>query len=224
MNVKKTIVVTGVIISCGMLSMGLSTTEQSAFGAVAFQAENQETERNEISPYDWMMRQVGEEEGIDWRFLSAVAYAESGFIPEITSNRGARGLMQIMPSVARHFEVPSDELEDPLTNIRTGAKLLKNIESQFRFGERTSQEDRLKIMLAAYNAGIGHVMDARRVAANQGVNYNSWAMLEDYLYIKGTPEWVNGDLVRNGTLRTSETTGFVRKVMRQYQKYTQEYI
>ena len=60
-----------------------------------------------ISAYDNVIRNISEKEGHDWRLMSAIAYHESRFTPDITSRSGARGLMQIMPSVARQFDVPT---------------------------------------------------------------------------------------------------------------------
>lgn len=59
-----------------------------------------------ISPFDNLMRDISEKEGNDWRLMAAIAYHESRFTPDITSSRGACGLMQIMPSVAEQFDVP----------------------------------------------------------------------------------------------------------------------
>ena len=59
-----------------------------------------------ISAYDNLIRDISEPEGNDWRLLSAIAYHESRFTPDVTSRRGAKGLMQIMPSVARQFDIP----------------------------------------------------------------------------------------------------------------------
>ena len=71
-----------------------------------------------ISVYDELIRSVSEEEGYDWRLMSAIAYHESRFSPDIVSKRGAAGLMQIMPAVARQFNVTGDRLLDPETNVR----------------------------------------------------------------------------------------------------------
>ena len=46
-----------------------------------------------ISAYDNLIRNISEEEGHDWRLMSAIAYHESRFTPDITSRSGARGLM-----------------------------------------------------------------------------------------------------------------------------------
>ena len=58
-----------------------------------------------ISEYDGIMRRIGKEEGQDWLLMSAIAYSESRFQSHLVSNRGAIGLMQIMPIVGRQFDV-----------------------------------------------------------------------------------------------------------------------
>ncbi len=177
-----------------------------------------------ISPYDQLMRAIGAKENIDWRLLAAIAYQESRFTPEIRSHRGAKGLMQITSKTARAFDTDPDLLNDPAVNITVAVKLLKHIDSSLRFSSSTSPDDRLKITLACYNGGIGHIYDARRLAAKQGANYNSWASLRDYVTMKGTDEWVGDESIRNGSFLGHETVAFVDKVMNTYRKYCENYI
>ena len=113
-----------------------------------------------ISVYDELIRSVSEEEGYDWRLMSAIAYHESRFSPDIVSKRGAAGLMQIMPAVARQFNVTGDRLLDPETNVRLAAQVLSKIDAGLHFAPGTPDDDRMSIILAAYNGGIGHVNDA----------------------------------------------------------------
>lgn len=177
-----------------------------------------------ISPYDQLMRQVALEHDMDWRLLAAIAYQESRFNPTVRSSRGAQGLMQVTGSVALQFAVPVEQLADPETNIETAVKLIKRIESSLRFTANTTPEDRTSIMLACYNGGIGHIVDARRLAAKHGVNYNNWNQLRGYVTLKGTPEWVNDEAVRNGAFKGTETVMFVDQVMRKYDHYCENYI
>ena len=109
-----------------------------------------------ISVYDELIRSVSEEEGYDWRLMSAIAYHESRFSPDIVSKRGAAGLMQIMPAVARQFNVTGDRLLDPETNVRLAAQVLSKIDAGLHFAPGTPDDDRMSIILAAYNGGIGH--------------------------------------------------------------------
>ena len=76
-----------------------------------------------ISPYDNLIRKYARELGWDWRMLASVLYQESRFAIGSSSFRGAQGLMQVMPSTARHYEV--ENLLDPEQNIIAGTKHLK---------------------------------------------------------------------------------------------------
>ncbi len=173
-----------------------------------------------ISRYDDLIRKVSSEHGCDWRFVSAVAYSESRFNRYMVSNRGARGLMQIMPSVARQFDVPAGEVMDPERNIALGVMLIKKIENSIRFGSGTPESDRMSIVLAAYNAGIGHVQDARKLARKYGENPDSWECVSRYLGKKSDEQYWSDEVVKNGVFRgVDETAGFVAQVMRKYNSY-----
>ncbi|MBR3590234.1 MAG: transglycosylase SLT domain-containing protein, partial [Alistipes sp.] len=134
-----------------------------------------------ISRFDPIMQKVGEEQGQDWRLMSAIAYSESRFIENLVSSQGAAGIMQIRPVVARHFNVPVDDIDDTETNIRLAGMLLTELADMLRIPAATPTEDRLSIILASYNAGIGHVLDARRLARAEGANPNSWGDVSRYL-------------------------------------------
>lgn len=230
MTFKKVLVVLLVILTMDLVLVGCSNQVHGRISINQREVLMPSQERitiasqGTISPYDRLMRQIAIDEQIDWRLLAAIAYQESRFNPSARSTRGAQGLMQVMNSVARQFDVPAEHLSDPQTNIRTAVKLIKRIESMLRFGANTSPADRTSIMLACYNGGIGHIIDARRLAAKQGVNYNSWSQLQKYVTLKGTPEWVNDEAVRNGAFNGSETVQFVDKVMKKYNHYCENYI
>jgi soluble lytic murein transglycosylase-like protein len=75
--------------------------------------------------------------------VRAVMVAESGGDPNATSKRGARGLMQLMPAMARQYGVRN--MLDPEQNIRAGTRYLRDLLDRY-------QND-LERVLAAYNAG-----------------------------------------------------------------------
>lgn len=173
-----------------------------------------------ISAYDNLIRNISEEEGHDWRLMSAIAYHESRFTPDITSRSGARGLMQIMPSVARQFDVSTAKISDPETNVRLANKLMSKIMSSLRFPEGTPEKDRMSIILASYNSGIGHVNDARRLARLNGENPNSWEVVARYLSLKAEPEFYQNEVVRCGRFTGSrQTLAYVDDVIGRYDKY-----
>ena len=173
-----------------------------------------------ISRFDPIMRKVGCEEGQDWRLMSAIAYSESRFIENLESKRGAMGIMQIRPVVARHFNVPVEDISDTETNIRLAGMLLSELDTMLRMPQSTPTEDRLSIILASYNAGIGHVLDARRLARYEGANPNSWADVSRYLQLKSDPAYYELDVVKNGKFTGSgQTLHYVNEVMGKYRHY-----
>ena len=173
-----------------------------------------------ISAYDNLIRNISEQEGNDWRLMSAIAYHESRFTPDITSRSGARGLMQIMPSVARQFDVPVAEVADPETNVWLANKLLTKISSTLRLPEGVSEKDRMSIILASYNSGIGHVTDARRLAKLNGENPNSWEVVARYLSLKAEPAYYESEVVKCGRFTGSrQTLAYVNDVIGRYDRY-----
>jgi len=174
----------------------------------------------QISAYDNIIRRVSGEEGNDWRLMSAIAYHESRFTPDIVSRRGARGLMQIMPVVARQFNVPQEQVLDPETNVRLANLLLNEIASTLRLPASTPYEDRMSIILASYNSGIGHVSDARRLARSHGEDPNSWAVVSRYLELKSDPAYYENEVVKCGRFTGyKQTLAYVNDVMKRYDRY-----
>ena len=93
--------------------------------------------------YDGIISRAGKKYGLDAALIKAVIHAESNFNPRAVSNKGARGLMQIMPENDRSLNI-SDAF-DPSQNIMGGAYYLKSLLLRYR--------NELALALAAYNAG-----------------------------------------------------------------------
>lgn len=196
--------------------------EAGIVGQMIFGKGSEKRLHRGISDYDNMMREVSEREGVDWRFLSAIAYHESRFQANAVSPVGARGLMQIMPIVARQFSVPQEDVMIPEVNIMLAAKLLGKLESMLKFSEDISYEDKMSIILACYNCGVGHVMDARNLAVKYGYDANSWDDVSLFLQRKALAEYSNDSVVRNGRFTTNgsnQTIAFVSNVMGKYNSY-----
>ncbi|PXA88139.1 transglycosylase [Nostoc sp. 3335mG] len=105
-------------------------------------------------PSDGLIAQVGQRYGVDPKLLAAMVRTESGGRQSAVSNKGALGLMQVMPQTARSLGVanPSAMLVDPELALSTGAAYLKTL--QARLGNNVA------LVVAAYNAGPGAVMKA----------------------------------------------------------------
>ncbi|MBR6661629.1 MAG: transglycosylase SLT domain-containing protein [Alistipes sp.] len=173
-----------------------------------------------ISMYDEMMQRIGKEEGQDWRLMSAIAYNESRFQHGLISKQGAVGIMRVMLIVGKQFNVAKEHLADPETNIRLAGKLLSKIDATLKISPSTPLNDRMSIILACYNGGIGHVSDARRLAKSNGENPNSWEVVARYLKQKADPAVYESELVKYGKFTGSrQTEAYVREVMKRYDIY-----
>ncbi len=94
------------------------------------------------TPYGEIISAVSEAHGVDPLLVRALIQVESNYQARARSRKGAMGLMQLMPSTARSYNVRNPF--DPKANIEAGIKHLKSLID--RFG-------RLELGLAAYNAG-----------------------------------------------------------------------
>ena len=105
------------------------------------------THQGDRKRYVPQIEQIARTYGLDPRLMHAVIGAESAYDPAAVSNKGAMGLMQLMPDTARRFGV--EDPFDPTANMHGGARYLRWLMDRF-------QND-LELVLAAYNAGEGAV-------------------------------------------------------------------
>ena len=102
--------------------------------------------------------------------------------------------------------------------IRTGVDCLRRFRQGF--SEITDPEEKVKFTLAAYNAGIGHIYDAQRLARKYGKDPNKWDNnVAEYIRLKNDPEYYNDPVCKHGYLRGSETYNYVREVLERYHYY-----
>jgi hypothetical protein len=97
-----------------------------------------------------LIAQVAMEYGLELPLMHAIVTVESGYNPQAKSPAGAIGLMQLMPGTAQKYGVRN--IWDPLENLQGGARYLRFLLAMF--------PDQLDLVLAAYNAGEGAVMQA----------------------------------------------------------------
>jgi len=95
------------------------------------------------TPYDPVIEAEARRYNVDASLVSAVIRAESASNPRSVSRKGARGLMQLMPSTARRLGVRRPF--DPQSNVQGGVRYLRELVERF--------EGRPDLVLAAYNAG-----------------------------------------------------------------------
>ncbi len=169
-----------------------------------------------FSPYDDIVKKYADQYGFDWRLLIAQMYQESRFNPQTTSWAGAKGLMQVLPRTAK--EMGFKQLEDPDIGIHAGVKYLDWVRD--RFETELDIKDRMWFSLAAYNAGAGHVKDARHLARQIGLNPNRWFNhVEKTMLLLAKRQ--HARKARHGYVRGSEPVKYVREIRNRYQAYLQ---
>ncbi|MBN3036000.1 MAG: transglycosylase SLT domain-containing protein [Bacteroidales bacterium] len=170
-----------------------------------------------ISEYDELIRKYSPEIGWDWRLLASLIYQESGFRPDARSWAGAFGLMQLMPGTAELLGV--DSLSPPEEQIKAGVELIKRIQRQFE-PLVPDPEERIRFVLAAYNAGNAHVYDAIRLAEKYGADPAVWEnSVDTFLLNKDNPKYYKDPVVRFGYCQCDEPYWFVIEIMERYQHY-----
>lgn len=169
-------------------------------------------QRGQLSIYDDIIKEISDAHNVDWKLIASVIAQESQFDPFAESWVGARGLMQIMPEI-----VASDSLNlfDPYVNLNEGINLLKSHLEHYSYLDSTNQ---WALSLATYNAGLGHIADARRIVIDRNKNPNEWENVADALLKLMRHQYYQH--ARYGFCRGIETVQYVNEVMNRYSTYS----
>jgi membrane-bound lytic murein transglycosylase F len=172
---------------------------------------------NNVSKYDDLIRASSSIINWDWRLLASLICQESEFRPEVRSVAGAYGLMQIMPRTGRNFGI--DVTSSTENNIKAGIFYINWLYSIFD-SKIADPGERLLFVLAAYNAGPGHVLDAMRLAGKNGMDPQKWeGNVAVWLLKKSEPQYYKDSVVRNGYFRGKESVKFVSEVLDRFEHY-----
>ncbi|WP_051710697.1 membrane-bound lytic murein transglycosylase MltF [Andreprevotia chitinilytica] len=157
---------------------------------------------------DWFQK-AEHETGLDWRLLASLAYQESHWNPDAVSPYGVRGMMMLTSQTAQRMGV--DRL-DPLQSILGGAHYLQLMKDTLP--ENVPEPDRTWLALAAYNVGLGHLLDARELARRQSKNPDSWLDVKAMLPLLRNPKYFS--TVKYGYARGGEPVIYVETLRNFY--------
>ena len=107
-----------------------------------------------------ILQEAGRHE-IDPALVKAIIMAESGYNPNAVSDKGAKGLMQLMPSTAKALGV--EDAFNPQQNISGGVRYFKKLVNRF--------DGDIKLALAAYNAGSKIVRHYQGIPPYKSTHY-----------------------------------------------------
>lgn len=171
----------------------------------------QQRMRERLPHYLPFFQQAAESNELDWRLLAAMGYQESHWDPLAASPTGVRGVMMLTLNTAESLGV-EDRL-DPLQSIHGGAEYFLRMRD--RLPERIAEPDRSWLALAAYNIGMGHLEDARRLTARQGGNPDLWRDVRERLPLLTQEKYHRN--TRYGYARGYEAQAYVDNIQRFYE-------
>ncbi len=154
--------------------------------------------------------EAGKQTNFDWRLLAAIGYQESHWRPDAISPTGVRGIMMLTLSTAQMLGI--DNRIDPTHSIQGGARYFRRIKD--RLPERIVEPDRTWLALAAYNVGLGHLEDARRLAAQAGGNPDRWVDVKANLPKLSVKKWYRR--TEHGYARGREPVRYVENIRSYY--------
>ncbi len=171
----------------------------------------------QVSDFDELIKEESNNFDWDWRLIASLIYQESRFLPKVESWAGAQGLMQLMPATANRFGVTNPE--NPRQNIRGGVEFLRWLDERLK-SRVENPEERIKFVLASYNVGLGHVLDAMNLAEKYGKDPLVWENNVDYYLLhKSEPKYFNDPVVKFGYCRGEEPYHYVTEILERYDHY-----
>jgi membrane-bound lytic murein transglycosylase F len=170
-----------------------------------------------ISPFDSLFKMYAPQLGWDWRMLASIAYHESHFNPQAQSWSGAYGLMQLMPQTAVRFGCTSTPT--PECSVQAATKYIKYLQNMWQ--KRVPDDtERTKFVLASYNIGQGHIIDAQNLARELGMKDTVWdGNVAEALLLKQQEKYYTMSCVKHGYCNAREPFIFVQKIIGTFELY-----
>lgn len=132
-----------------------------------------------LNEYSSSFHRAATATGLSWQLLAAIGYQESHWNPRAISPTGVRGLMMLTIPTAQSLGIHNRT--DPHLSIIGGARYLSLLID--RLPTSIPQPDRSWMALAAYNIGLGHIRDARKLTREQGGNPDRWIAVKKRLVL-----------------------------------------
>ena len=167
--------------------------------------------------YRRQFEEVARAYGTSWMLLAAQAYQESHWDRHAVSPTGVRGLMMLTRDTASSLGIQNRL--DPAKSIEGGARYFRTLER--RLPGHIGKPDRIWIALAAYNVGMGHIKDARRLARRMGKNPDAWQGLKTVLPLLARKPYY--ETLQYGYARGWEPVRYVKRI-RAYHALLEQYL
>jgi membrane-bound lytic murein transglycosylase F len=162
--------------------------------------------KSRLPQYEKYFQEASLKYQIPFSVLAALSYQESHWDSNARSNTGVQGLMMLTQRTAEGLGVK--DRTNPKESVFGGAKHLNDMKQAVP--NEVVGEDRLRFALAAYNIGMGHILDAQKLAQQIGLNQNSWTDLKKVLPLLSQKK--HHKTLKHGYARGSEAVKYVDAV------------
>lgn len=159
-----------------------------------------------LPKWEERLQAAGEKYDIDWHLLAALSYQESHWNPKAKSPTGVRGFMMLTLNTAKDMGVKNRLNADQ--SIEGGARYFKSIHG--RIPDRIAEPDRTWLALAAYNVGMGHLEDARKLTEHHGGNPDKWTDVKENLHLLAKRKYYK--FTKFGYARGWEAVDYVQNI------------
>ncbi|KGQ69725.1 murein transglycosylase [Chelonobacter oris] len=163
---------------------------------------------------DYFKRYRGD---LEWHTLAAIAYQESHWDETATSLTGVRGIMMLTKDTAERMKVR--DRTDPEQSIRGGSEYLHMLMRQIP--DTVRQEDKIWYALAAYNMGLGHLLDVRRLTKELGGDPDNWLEVKNNLPLLAEKRYYSK--LKYGYARGYEAYAYVENIRRYMSSISKHY-
>ncbi len=169
-----------------------------------------------LSPYDDLIKEHAKRLGWDWLLLASMVMQESQFNPNAKSWVGAQGLLQLMPATAASFGIK--DRTNPEQSLKGGTDYLIKLEKRW-INNMKDTTDLANFVMASYNAGPGHIIDARALVEKNGGNRDKWEEVSHYLALLSNKKYYKDPVVKLGYCRGQEPVNYVKQINERFVIY-----
>ena len=166
---------------------------------------NAEKERKKLRALLEFFKKYSKQYGFDYLAVAAQGYQESQLNQHKKSQRGAVGIMQLLPSTAADKNVGIADISKPEDNIHAGAKYMAFLRDRYFSNPEITPQDQMAFSWAAYNAGPAKVQKMRTQTKKMGLDPNIWHS--------------NVEVVA-GMMNGRETVEYVSNILKYYIAYS----
>jgi len=162
--------------------------------------------KTELPKYKKVFITAAAKNKLSWTLLAAQAYQESHWRANAKSPTGVRGLMMLTRTTAKELGIKNRL--NPRLSIMGGASYLNKLRK--RLPKTVTEPDRTWLALAAYNVGMGHIWDARKLAKQLNKNPDLWQDLSTVLPLLSKKKYYKK--LKYGYARGAEPVSYVKNI------------